>query len=140
MERVDVAQAVIRERDRVLVVRNQYPAGHRVDVPKWGFPGGEREPGETLAEAAVRETREETGLTIETGRLLALGEWLHLVHAVFAVFEAEVVGGEASPQPGEIAVELRWVTPEEADELMPWYPGGVRRLLDPEVVYYADRT
>jgi 8-oxo-dGTP diphosphatase len=140
MERVDVAQAVLREGDRVLVVRNEYQARHREGVPAWGFPGGAREDGETLAEAAIRETREETGLTVETGRLLALGEWLHLVHAVFAVFEAKVIGGEASPQPGEIAVELRWVTPEEADELMPWYPGGVRRLLGPEVVYYADRT
>jgi 8-oxo-dGTP diphosphatase len=140
MDRVDVAQAVIRGGDRVLVGRNEYPTAHREGVPAWGFPGGAREDGETLAEAAIRETREETGLTIETGRLLALGEWLHLVHAVFAVFEAQVVDGEPDAQPGEIVVELRWVTPEEADDLMPWYPGGVRRLLGSEVVYYAERT
>ena len=140
MERVDVAQTVVRDGDRVLVVRNDYAAGTHADIPPWGFPGGGRESGETLAEAAVRETREETGLEIETVRLLALGEWLARMHALFALFEARVVGGEPSIQPGEVAVELRWVTPEEADELMPWYPGGVRRLLGPDVVYYVDRS
>jgi 8-oxo-dGTP diphosphatase len=139
-ERIDVAQALIREGDCVLVVRNDYPEGHRIGLPAWGFPGGGREPGETLAEAAARETREETGLTVEVGRLLALGEWIQpRTHDLFAVFEARVVGGTPAPQPGEVAVDLRWVTPEEADELMPWYPGGVRRLLGDEVVYYADR-
>jgi 8-oxo-dGTP pyrophosphatase MutT (NUDIX family) len=35
------------------------------DVPAWWFPvGGALEPGETLAEAAIRETEEETGLKI----------------------------------------------------------------------------
>jgi hypothetical protein len=28
------------------------------------------------------------------------------------------------------------VSPEEADALMPWYPGGVRALLDGRVGYY----
>lgn len=140
MERVDVGQAVVRDGERVLVVRNEYPAGHREGIPAWGFPGGEREAGETLAEAAIRETREETGLDVEVVRLLAAGEWIARVHALFAVFEVRALGGRPSVQAGEIAVELRWLTPEEADEVMPWYPGGVRRLLGPEVVYYADRS
>lgn len=138
MERIDVAQALVRDGDRVLVVRNEYPAEHR-ERPRWGFPGGAREPGETFAEAAIREAREETGLEIEIVRLAALGEWLAREHNVFALFEARVAGGEPSVQPGEIAVELRWLTPEEADAVMPWYPGGVRRLLGPETVYYVDR-
>ncbi len=37
----------------------------------WEFPGGKMEPNETAKEAAVRECREETGLTVE-----AVGTWL----------------------------------------------------------------
>ncbi|MFF8618280.1 NUDIX domain-containing protein [Streptomyces sp. NPDC015350] len=38
----------------------------------WQFPGGQMDPGETPREAAVRETQQETGLTLECGRLLAV--------------------------------------------------------------------
>ena len=36
-------------------------------------------------------------------------------------------------------MECRWVSPNEADALMPWYPGGVRALLEGRVGYYVDR-
>lgn len=36
----------------------------------WGLPGGERQPGETLAEAAVRLVQTETGVTVHPVRLL----------------------------------------------------------------------
>jgi 8-oxo-dGTP diphosphatase len=137
MRRIDVAQALIERDGHVLVVRNRRHDG----IEGWGFPGGRRELGETFAEAAAREVREETGLAVEIGRLRALGESLHGSHDVFALFEARVVGGSAAVQPGDVAVELRWVEPERADELMPWYPGGVRRLLQSaEVLYYVERT
>jgi len=44
------------EDDRVLFIR------HPNDPETWGLPGGGIEPGETLAETAVREVREETGV------------------------------------------------------------------------------
>ena len=105
MERIDVAQALIERAGRVLVVRNRRHEHPAVDF--WGLPGGRVEPGETLAAAAKRETREETGLEIEVGPLIALGEWLHETHDLFAVFRARPVRGEAAVQPGEVAVEVR---------------------------------
>jgi 8-oxo-dGTP pyrophosphatase MutT (NUDIX family) len=50
----------------VLLVReNQVLLQRRKDNGLWGIPGGSLEPGETLEEAAIRETYEEVGLVID---------------------------------------------------------------------------
>jgi 8-oxo-dGTP diphosphatase len=53
--------AVVLRDDRVLIVqRAQQP-----NAGRWGFPGGVLELGETVAEGAMRELREETGIVAE---------------------------------------------------------------------------
>jgi 8-oxo-dGTP pyrophosphatase MutT (NUDIX family) len=51
-----IAVAVVTSSRGVLLGRR------RDGNPPWTFPGGKAEPGETPAEAAVRETAEETGV------------------------------------------------------------------------------
>jgi len=44
----------------------------RSDCGLWGLPGGRIEPGESIAAAALREVKEETGLDIEITKLLGV--------------------------------------------------------------------
>jgi 8-oxo-dGTP diphosphatase len=69
----------------------------------WCLPGGGVEEGESLAEGAVREAKEETGLDVELTRLVGvysrMGGGMHDVHAV--LYAARPVGGELKTQPNE---------------------------------------
>jgi ADP-ribose pyrophosphatase YjhB (NUDIX family) len=53
--------AVLWKGDRVLLVQRANPPAQGL----WGFPGGRQHLGETLAQAALRELKEETGVTGE---------------------------------------------------------------------------
>jgi 8-oxo-dGTP diphosphatase len=127
--RVDVAEVIVRDAEnRVLVVRGRHGL--------WGFPGGAREEGESFAEAAVRETREETGLEIEVAGLAGVLEKARLL---FLFFEARVVAGTAALQDDEDVVEVRWVDDEEAVRLLTVYPNAKHVLAGPPAIYFAAR-
>jgi 8-oxo-dGTP diphosphatase len=65
--RVPCAGAVVRDGEgRLLLVRR----GREPGRGRWSLPGGRVEPGETAAQAAVREVREETGLHVVAGHLV----------------------------------------------------------------------
>ena len=75
------------------------------------------EKGETPREAAQREVLEETGLAVEIGALVGGYMVLHSDRpdGYISVFRAEIVGGIARPNPGEID-EIGWFTPEQLPE------------------------
>jgi ADP-ribose pyrophosphatase YjhB (NUDIX family) len=90
-----VIVAVIHD-DKVLLTK-------REDFEVWCLPGGGVEEGESLAEAGIRETKEETGLDVELTRLVGvysrMGGGMHDVHAV--LYTAKPIGGELKTQPHE---------------------------------------
>jgi ADP-ribose pyrophosphatase YjhB (NUDIX family) len=66
---------------------------HRRDMDIWNLPGGGVENGELPDEAAIRETREETGLKVKIKDLVGIYGKPHRDELVF-VFIGEVVGGK----------------------------------------------
>jgi ADP-ribose pyrophosphatase YjhB (NUDIX family) len=80
---------------------------------QWAQPGGFLEVDETVNQAAIRETWEETRLLIEPGEINGL--YTRLEAAVVTIaFEARVVGGEATITPE--ALEIATFRPED----IPW--------------------
>lgn len=79
----------------------------REDFETWILPSGGVEEGESIAQAAIRETKEETGLDVELQKLVGIYSRMGNMSPVHAVlFIAKPIGGEIKCQEGEtIAVE-----------------------------------
>lgn len=113
------AAAVVRdERGRVLFVK-------RRDFGRWGLPAGAMNLGETLSAAAVRETREETGLEVAPIRLIALASGRRTTYPngdqldVFGGwFECRVVGGTLTPD-GVETLDVGYFPLDRLPPLMP---------------------
>lgn len=45
---------------------------HKTDNNRWALPGGGMDPGESIAQAAVRETKEETGMDVQVTGVVGL--------------------------------------------------------------------
>ncbi len=81
---------------------------------KWSFPAGFVERGEVVESAAIREVREEVGLTIEVGPVLGvLSEVDEPV--VLLIFPTTSAIGE--PIPGDDITEIGWFSPDNLPEL-----------------------
>jgi 8-oxo-dGTP diphosphatase len=104
-----VGAVVTDGRGRLLLIQR----GHEPGKGLWSLPGGRVEPGETAADALVREMEEETGLAVEPGRLIGTVERPGPAGDVFDIqdYAATVTGGTL--RPGDDAADVRWVRPGE---------------------------
>ena len=92
----------------------------------WEFPGGKREPGETLEECVRREIREELDIEVAVDRpfLTVKHAYTHFRITLHA-FHCTYLSGE--PKPLECA-DWRWVHPEALEEYA--FPRADRKLLE----------
>lgn len=99
--------------DHLLMVRR----GRGPAQGEWSVPGGRVEPGETLAEAVVRELAEETGVEGVCGELI---DWVERVgddhHFVILDFAVQVLERGSAVAGGD-AAEAAWVPLHEVGDL-----------------------
>jgi 8-oxo-dGTP diphosphatase len=119
-ETVVVGAAIVRDR-RVLAARRSAPdelAG------RWEFPGGKVKPGEDDAAALVRECREELGVEIAVGEMIAstpLGD-----DRTLRVYVVELLLGE--PVALQDHDDLRWLAADDLDRV-DWLPADLPAVL-----------
>lgn len=110
-----VGAIVIREGEVVVIRRANEPL-----KGEWSIPGGKVELGETVAQALVREVREETGLEVEPAALVEVFERITRdeagktkYHYVLLDYQCHVRGGGL--RAGGDACEARWLAAAELD-------------------------
>src|SRR5437762_7698892 len=106
--RPSVSAVIFDRRSRLLLQQ-------RSDGGQWGLPGGSVEIGESVAEAVVREVREETGLSVRPRRIVGVysDPALQVVrypdgnvwHYISTCFECSVQSGELTTCDETLALE-----------------------------------
>jgi len=108
------ANIAIIQSGRILLMK-------REDFEVWCLPGGHVDSGESIAQTAIREAREETGLEVELLRLVGVysriggGVDIHVV-----LFTAQPSGGILKPQASEV-LELRYFAHDALPDSMFWW-------------------
>ena len=105
---VEVVAALIWDKDKFMIC--QRPV-HKARGLLWEFVGGKVEPGETKAQALIRECQEELAITLSVGDIFidVMHEYPDItVH--LTLFNATIV--EGVPQKIEHN-DIKWITPGE---------------------------
>ena len=113
----DRACMAIIENDQILLVLQTYRG-----TPVWTLPGGGIEAGETPADAAVRETKEEVHLDVKALRLLYQGPRLY-GEGMYYCYLGQIVSGHARlghdpelPDAAQVLHKVRWFAVQEMQD------------------------
>ena len=118
------AEALIVQDEKIMLIK-------RSDNGLWAVPGGLVEVGETLAQAAERELREETGVEAHVTQLLGIFDsrrWhsktkSHLYHAIFLAEATDL-----TPRTSSEATEIGFFAENDLPELSPGHQGRIPLL------------
>lgn len=98
---------------RLLLIRRGTEPGRG----RWSVPGGRCEPGEDAATTAVRETREETGVTVRAGATAGRVERPGPAGVTYVIDDVLCTPVDGTLAAGDDADDARWVTAAELADL-----------------------
>lgn len=107
-----VAAAIVTSKLGVLVERRHDGR------PLWTFPAGEVEPGEAPADTAIRETKEECGLSIVISHMLGERDHPKTGTHMFYLAARPYEGTEVHNGDDNELAEVRWASLAEAEQLL----------------------
>jgi len=107
-----VASCLVKKDGKFLLVKA------KVGMPKglWNLPGGHLDEDETFDSAAIRETKEETGLDVSLGKILCIGHQRIDNEVVVVVFPSSSCRGKLKIPKNEIE-DARWFSAQEIDNM-----------------------
>ncbi|MGH7124475.1 MAG: NUDIX hydrolase [Stellaceae bacterium] len=110
--------AAVRRGPRCLLIQRRA----KVDVDKWGFPGGSLEVGETVTACAERELREEAGVEAKALGVLTAYDLIRRdpddrvnFHFLLVCVVLDWRAGEGELREPESHAAIGWFTPEEVE-------------------------
>jgi ADP-ribose pyrophosphatase YjhB (NUDIX family) len=124
-----ITSALPEWQDKILLCRRAIEPRHGL----WTLPAGFMENGETIAEAATRETLEEANARIEIGDLYSIYS-LPYINQVHVLFRAKLLALDFWPGPESLEVKLF----SEAE--IPWNEIAFRPVRFSMEHYFAERN
>jgi 8-oxo-dGTP diphosphatase len=122
----------VQNEDRTLLIQEAQPFCRG----RWSLPGGRREPGESIVDAAVREAREEAGVEVRLLGLAHVEQRLRdaggLPDRLRLVFQGEIIGGTLKQAADEHSLRAAWFTLAEIEAL------DLRSPVAPRLLQRAD--
>jgi 8-oxo-dGTP diphosphatase len=110
--------AAVRRGPRCLLIQRR----EKVDIGKWGFPGGSLEVGETVTACAERELQEETGVAAKALGVLTAYDFIRRdpdarvsFHFLLVCVVLDWRAGEGKLLEPESHTAIGWFTPEEVE-------------------------
>ena len=117
---------------------------HRLDDDKWDPPGGHIDPDETPAQAAERETYEESGLIVKARRIVGVLGGREVEHCypngdraqpLIVCFACDVIGGALQSLDGE-AKNFGYFAPDALPKLSTAYTNEILFHRIGDAVYF----
>ncbi len=109
------ANVVIMHEGKILLTK-------REDFEVWCLPGGHVDGGESTAQAAIREAKEETGLDVALTKLIGIYSRTGSYSDVYITsYLAHILGGTLHPQIDEV-IDIGYFAPDALpDALFKWH-------------------
>jgi 8-oxo-dGTP pyrophosphatase MutT (NUDIX family) len=82
VQRIATKALIVNDKGQILILREASTYEEGTNVGKYHLPGGRLNPGEAFLDGLKREVDEESGLQIEIGKPIYVGEWRPVIKGV----------------------------------------------------------